>query len=276
MNILLINDNPLVSRLLALCVGDRQMRLEEVTNLDTIAHKNYDIIFVDEGLYEADILSHFDHLDIGKKVLLSNTDFKKKDFDLIMKKPFLPSQIIEILENMLMIDDKCGNENKRKVSIFPLTTENGVSKEEKSSLKAQVLDVDELEKIKMLLEMNEEIEEIEEKLSEEERESRKVEAIKAQLIAEGLEIVEEDEMVDVLNTKNSDRLSKKSKQTKSSKKRAKKEKRRAKKSMDFTEEELECIEEAVWFTMSTLKRKKMKKLLKGKEINVSIKLEDND
>jgi len=301
MNILLVNDNPVVSRLLALCTRDEHMVLEEVSGVDTIRHGSYDVVFVDEGSYEADVLNLSDILSIGKKVLLSNADVKINDFDMTIKKPFLPSQIIEILDNIEEADDVLEEHEEEIVSIFPLATETEELeevqaleeieevKEEMEISDAQVLDADELEKIKALLDMDDESEEVLEELSEEEIAARKVEAIKEQLIADGLEIVGEEEMVDELSAEDevvifsseeneevSVKKSKKNKKIKSSKKKDKKAKKKSKKSIEFTEAELERIEDAVQVAMATLKRKQMKKLLKGKEIEVSIKLEDND
>ena len=301
MNILLVNDNPVVSRLLALCTRDEHMVLEEVSGVDTIRHGSYDVVFVDEGSYEADVLNLSDILSIGKKVLLSNADVKINDFDMTIKKPFLPSQIIEILDNIEEADDVLEEHEEEIVSIFPLATETEELeevqaleeieevKEEMEISDAQVLDADELEKIKALLDMDDESEEVLEELSEEEIAARKVEAIKEQLIADGLEIVGEEEIVDELSAEDevvifsseeneevSVKKSKKNKKIKSSKKKDKKAKKKSKKSIEFTEAELERIEDAVQVAMATLKRKQMKKLLKGKEIEVSIKLEDND
>ena len=313
MNILLVNDNPVVSRLLALCTREEHMVLEEVTGVNTIRHESYDVVFVDESSYEADVLNLSDILTIGKKVLLSNTDVEINDFDITIQKPFLPSQIIEILENIEEADDvldehmeeeEQDEQDEEIVSIFPLATETEEIeevdvlndspqelKEEPKLSDTQVLDADELEKIKALLDMDEEIEEVQEELSEEELETRKVEAIKEQLIADGLEIVGEEEIVDELsaedevlifssaNDENEEAAAKKSKKhkkTKSYKKKDKKAKKKSKKSIDFSEEDLEHIEDAVQVAMATLKRKQMKKLLKGKEIEVTIKLEDNN
>ena len=50
--------------------------------------------------------------------------------------------------------------------------------------------------------------------------------------------------------------------------------KKKKKKIAFTEVELERIEDAVEVAIATLKRKQMKKLLKGKEVKVTVKLED--
>ena len=69
MNILLINTNPVVSRLFSLCVNDKSMILEEVDNAIDIVRGDYEIVFVDEGSYEGDVLKLNEKLTIGKKVL---------------------------------------------------------------------------------------------------------------------------------------------------------------------------------------------------------------
>ncbi len=291
MNILLINSNPVVSRLLALCTREEHMILEEVESMDSISQESYDLVFVDEGSYVGEVLNLFDILTIGKKIFLSNAEVKVNDFDMTIQKPFLPSQIIEILENVNEDDDILKEvEVIDAPSIFPLSTDTDILDESMDKIEdtdvsgTQVLDSHELDKIKGLLEMDDEIEVIEEGFSEEEIEKRKIEVIKEQLIAEGLEIVGEEDIMDELGVEDivvfsaADEIGEKSKskseKKKSSKKKNKLRKNKNKKSLDFTEEDLERIEDAVEVAIATLKPKQMKKLLKGKEIEVSIKLED--
>ena len=126
--------------------------------------------------------------------------------------------------------------------------------------------------------MDDNLELTEEILSDEEREARKIEVIKEQLIADGLEIVDESEIVEELSigldgTLNSvGKPENKAKKKKSKKKKFKK-KNKAKK-LKFTDETMETIEDAVEMAMASMSKKQMKKLLKGKAIEVKIKLED--
>ena len=270
MNILLINNNPVVSRLLALCTRDENMTLEEVKNVITLKHDAYDVVFVDEASYLGRIQKLSKVLNTKKKILFSNEDVEISDFDMTIKKPFLPSQIMEVLialeaskENVLGLED------------------------ELYEIKNKVLDSGEIEKIKILLDMEDEQAE-EEELSDEAYEQRKIEVIKEQLIAEGLEIVSEDEIVEELSEKNDDasvitmfsrekRVSVKDiEKKKSCKSKSKKKKTKKKKKIDFTQEELEQIEDAVEVAIASLKKKQMRKLLKGKEVEVMVKLEGNN
>ena len=260
MHILLVNNNPVVSRLLDLCTRDENMLLEEVGDVLTLEHDVYDVIFVDEDSYKEQMKKDFEMLTTNKKVFFSNENIEKKDFDLTIKKPFLPSQIMELLTTL---------ENEEPKVVYEV--EN------------KVLDSSEIEKIKVLLDMDDEV--LEEDLSEEAYEERKMEVIKGQLIAEGLEIVGEEEIVEEIVEESSQNntdspvitffsndetvnIKKKKKKMKFSKKKSKKKK------IDFTEAELERIEDAVEVAIATLKRKQMKKLLKGKTVEVSVKLED--
>jgi len=294
MKILLINYNPVVSRLLALCTRDENIVLEEVKHVDNIQHEHYDIVFVDEDSYESAIWKLENRLTANKIIFLSHTkSVKNYDFDIVIEKPFLPSQIISIFDTMNQKSEV--SETLQKHSIFPLTTENNDKEkleednedlsvsnkivENQNKIDTQVLDTDELEKIKMLLNLNDEAVENEEELDEEEIEKRKIEVIKEQLIADGLEIVEEDDIVNELSNKEKEVIfiaeneqSIKNEIITQSKKKRKKKKKKEK--MAFTKKELESIEDAIQVAIVMLKKKQMKKLLKGKKVDITVKLEN--
>ncbi len=288
MHILLINANPVVSRLLVLCTRDVAMVLDEVTSVEDVQRTTYDIVFVDEASYGDDVNELLVRLGTPKKVFISYRSDDMKGFDISIKKPFLPSQITDIIkeietkevdapkkEEQLAIQS---DEKEEEIpSIFPLTTEDDVEEvlaidECEDDTVTTVLDSDEIEKIKALLDMDDNLEEMDELLSEDEIEARKVALIKEQLIAEGLEIIEEDKIVEELSV-NIDGTLKKNKKTKKSKQKNKKNKS---KKLKFTEENMEHIEDAVEMAMATMTKKQMKALLKGKEIEMRIKLEDKN
>ena len=277
MHILLINANPVVSRLLALCTRDAAINLEEVEDITFVKRKHYDIVFVDEMVYKDEVLALDNYVNTDKKVLFSNEDIAISAFDMTIKKPFLPSQIIAILEEVEVpqkheniVEEAIETE---EVSIFPLSSES-IEAEDEPQVAAQVLDNIELEKIKTLLDMDEEPDTLE-ALSDDEIEMRKIEVIKEQLIADGLEIVEEDEIVEALSAKDTIKIFEEDtlpqvqtlKTTKMDKK-----KKKSKKTLAYTEQELEKIEDAIQMAIATLKRKQMKKLLKGKKIDVAVQI----
>jgi len=250
MNILLINKNPVVSRLLSLCTRDASIELEELESIEACKRDKYDVVFVDEAVYEGKVQKLNEYLSLEKKVLFTHTNITTSDFDVVIQKPFLPSEILEVLERL---NDK-------------------QEKEEEDTRSTQVLDSNEVEKIKELLEVNEmDYNSSDEVLSDEEYESRKIKVIKEQLIAEGLEIVEEFE-VDKSST--SWKLSEEENLFLDKVKRKKmKNKSDKKKNKHLAHKKDDLIVQAVEIAMRTLKKKQRKKLLNGKEIEIKIKLE---
>ncbi len=88
MKILLINANPVVSRLLALCTRDEDIVLDEVKHIDAIKEiDRYDSTFVNDA-------SYIDHIDallekrekVLKKVFIAYDEEPVKGFDLTIKK----------------------------------------------------------------------------------------------------------------------------------------------------------------------------------------------
>jgi len=273
MHILLINSNPVVSRLLALCTRDEDIVLEEVEDISSLERTVYDIVFVDEEQYKDEMLALNTTIQTSKKVLFSNEEIQSDIFDIVIKKPFLPSQILELLKHIETLTLNESNkesmqDEKKQGFIFPLSSESvedAVSKDE-----TQVLDGSEIEKIKVLLEMEEEtVENI--VLTEDEIEAKKIEVIKDQLISEGLEIVEEDKIVEVLSAE--DTIDIFTTKENHSLKKDKKIKSKKDKDLTFTEKERACIEDAVEVAIASLKRKKIQKLLDGKKVKISIQLE---
>ncbi len=261
MHILLINTNPVVSRLFVLCAGEVDIELEEVSTVDAIKDKQYAMVFVDESAYETDVLDFFQHTQNIKRVFISYANETIEGFDFTIKKPFLPSFIIEffkenIEKNITKAKEDLVDTTEDADSILDapkeIPTEEIHRESDRESPK--VLDNDEIEKIKTILESSEE-DEVEDLLSEEDIEKRKVELIKKQLVDEGVEIVEENEIVDALST------NKKTVKKRSGKNRPSK--------IILAEEEMKNIENIL---QKGLRKKQMRRLLQGKKIKVFMKL----
>ncbi|SFV58705.1 Transcription initiation factor IIF alpha subunit [hydrothermal vent metagenome] len=267
MHILLINVNPVVSRLLILCTRDDTILLDEVESVDKVSKNHYDIVFVDESSYGRDVMVSLERLKSLKKVFISYLGDEVKGFDATIKKPFLPSQITEVIAAVQKHRSDEGSERDEegstedKFSIFPL------SAEEIDENTTAVLDVDEIEKIKALLNMDDDSGIEESKLSEEEIEALKVEVIKEQLIADGLEIINENEIVESLNLE-SDNNSKFVRKTDKKKKKSKKQK--------LIKKNIKYVKDAVERAVEHMTKKQVKRLLKGKEVKITIQLEDKN
>ena len=154
MNILLINTNPVVSRLISLCMRDEDTVFEELTDANLIVLDRYDIVFVDDASYVNSLRDVLANLMIRKKVFLSSKSFNEDDldyFDDVIKKPFLPSQITAVLESL----DEIENDTEEIVEehfIFPLATETKNSEDDIEPKETEVLDSSEIERIKALIE----------------------------------------------------------------------------------------------------------------------------
>ncbi len=132
MHILLINTNPVVSRLFYDISKDDDISIDEIDSMDNLKDEcSYDIVFVDEESYREEQKEFLFGLDTLLKVFFSYKSDEMIEFDRTLSKPFLPSQIIDIISD--------------------------VKEQNRSSA---ILDIDELEKIKDLLEMDEVVEEI--------------------------------------------------------------------------------------------------------------------
>jgi len=319
MHILLLNTNPVVSRLIALCIREDHVSLEEVTVLESTAREQYDILFVDDASYSHEVDSFLDAVKVGERVLLagkSMTDVLPECFTAMLKKPFLPSQISEILKKAEAEESE--EEGEDAHFIFPLSSteeeseesdeertpeENEVanealtevSEEEEESVLdiddevtslPKVLDNSEIEKIKALLDESEEevAEEREEEAEALDLETRKIEVITEHLEADGLEIVTEDDMLDLLTqvTDVESALNKISVEESPAKeeKRKKKEKKRAKKKEKEVKKKKKEKEESYSFEealIAAIEGMKIKKIRKLlKDADISIQISFKD
>ncbi len=303
MNILLINTNPVVSRLIDLCLRDEKSVLEEISDITLAEQKKYDIVFVDDLSYREEVETALENLMVKSRVYLSSDNEvanKLENFDEVIKKPFLPSQITTVIERVKQMDEifvdmldneveKLDEEGATTPFIFPLSAdkiENEPLEEEDTkvdveeileeesevelepSREAEVLDSKEIERIKALL--NDDDNEIDLLSVDEDYESRKVEVITEHLEADGLEIISEDEIVDILSNKSvEEKLSKKRMKKEKSEKNSKKKKKKEKKS-----DETYSFEETLIAAIEGMKLKKIKKLLKDKKVDITITLKD--
>ncbi len=277
MDILLINQNPVVSRLLKLCTRDEHYSLEEASSAEDAQKKEYDVLFVDEESYIDSTESMLQNIEASTKVLFgAQIPQHNTLFDKVIKKPFLPSQVLEVIEGVRSTEE--GGSEEQKVAeekecgtIFPLSSEkedelvpNHDENREKDQntlplLDDTVLDSKEIERIKSLLDMDEEEELTEEELSPEEYELRKIEAIKEELISQGLEIVDEEELDEAFGVK-VDLVQEIEEEIKTRKKKH-----------SPTLSDLEKLEMMFSYTIRNMKAKKIRKLLNGKKVKLKLK-----
>jgi hypothetical protein len=183
MDILLINTNPVVSRIIALCSKDLDANITIKDSLQEDDLNSFDTIFIDDNLYNEEIANILKSTHLGKRILLKSKNFELKEsvlFDNIIDKPFLPSKIIEIL-------------NQDNEDMF-----FDIESVDFEDYDTQVLDEKELNKIKQILDdetLPPHIEEIDD------IDIKKAELIKEQLKSDGVELTNQEEYINNI-TKN--------------------------------------------------------------------------
>jgi hypothetical protein len=103
MKILLINNNPVVSRLTALSARKEDIEIDEIQEVTELTSYDYDIVFVDADSWNEDVKSTiFTHIETQKRVLFYAQD-DNEDLDLFDKgilKPFLPSEVSAVIRSV--------------------------------------------------------------------------------------------------------------------------------------------------------------------------------
>jgi len=91
--ILLLNDNPVVNKLVTLSAQKTSDNLDVATNIDEIEGKQYDLLVVDDTLYSDELFEELNSkVKYSKSLYICSRDAQAVDsFDSILKKPFLPT-----------------------------------------------------------------------------------------------------------------------------------------------------------------------------------------
>lgn len=98
MKILLLNNNPVVNKLVTLSAQKTSNELSVVEDIEAIGSKNYDLLIVDDALYSEDVIQEIsDKIGFNKSLYICSKDAKAVDtFTKTIKKPFLPTDLVEL------------------------------------------------------------------------------------------------------------------------------------------------------------------------------------
>jgi len=135
MKILLINNNPVVSRLTALSARKENIEIDEIKNISELRASNYDIIFVDGESYNNDVSNIIRNSGVEKRVLFysQGEEDTQSFFTQSILKPFLPSEVSEILResklSLLKEKEEKKKEDSKKSVIFDDLVEGKREKE---------------------------------------------------------------------------------------------------------------------------------------------------
>jgi len=102
MRILLVNDNPVVRKLVALSAQKTKDDLNVVWSVDEIEHDVYDLLIVDDAYYSEEIMAALGERITYKTSLLMATrgNAVPAGFDKVINKPFLPTDLVELFANI--------------------------------------------------------------------------------------------------------------------------------------------------------------------------------
>ncbi|MFK5937304.1 MAG: hypothetical protein QM497_02805 [Sulfurimonas sp.] len=231
MKILLLNDNPVVNKLVTLSAQKTSDELEVVTSIDEISSNTYDLLVVDDNMYNDSLFN-----DIKEKATFSQSLYicsrdaeQVEEFSSSIKKPFLPTDLVELFsvishdidtvdlstkeedtpdiaeeelvadepqeteEELIFDDDELELEDDEELTL----DEDELELDEELSLDTEihesVLDNEEAQKVKDLLDETSEELELDEELELEEEDETVEEELE---LDEELELEDEDETVE--------------------------------------------------------------------------------
>ncbi len=102
MNILLINDNPVVTKLVTLSAQKTGDTLEIVNAVEQIDAQAYDLLIFDNELFDPALYDALvSEVSFAKKLYMGSRGVDKPDaFDMIVNKPFLPTDLVDLFTDI--------------------------------------------------------------------------------------------------------------------------------------------------------------------------------
>ena len=117
MKILLINNNPVVSRLTALSARKEDIEIDEIQEVTELSSDTYDIVFIDAESWSKDVRDVIlDNIKTQKSVLFyaDGDEEEKASFDLSILKPFLPSEVSAVIRSVEEQEAKVENSSNKE------------------------------------------------------------------------------------------------------------------------------------------------------------------
>jgi uncharacterized membrane protein len=98
MTILLLNDNPVVNKLVTLSAQKTSDKLEAIESIRDIKNTSYDLLIIDDTKYTNAILKEIKaKISFTKSLFICSKNAKEdKEFTSILRKPFLPTSLVEL------------------------------------------------------------------------------------------------------------------------------------------------------------------------------------
>ncbi len=102
MNILLLNENPVVNKLVTLSAQKTSDTLDVVDSVENITKESYDLLVIDDTLYSDDIFALIQEKTTYKSSLFicARDTQTTEGFNDVLKKPFLPTDLVELFSSI--------------------------------------------------------------------------------------------------------------------------------------------------------------------------------
>ncbi len=171
MNALVISSSVIIEKLLSLTFDKNGIESEIVDKLDKASSNDYSVIFIDDIIDNAntvidEIKNDFDYI---KLVLIGNNEELAKRCDLILRKPFIANDVESLLEEIDFSDDLIFDDEDDIVKEDKIEGETNFDEDEdiedEESITSliqetkesspKVLDPQEIERIKALMQLDE-------------------------------------------------------------------------------------------------------------------------
>ncbi len=102
MKLLLINKNPVVSRMMMMSVPKAGFDIEECDDVYHLPSGSYDVVVIDDEMYDENFLNvikqNLKYYQLG--LVTNSKNINTSEFDFLLSKPFLPTDLIEILRKI--------------------------------------------------------------------------------------------------------------------------------------------------------------------------------
>jgi len=96
--ILLLNDNPVVTKLVTLSAQKTDDAVDTAHSIDEVTAGKYDLLVIDDALYNEESFTALkEQISFKKSLFVCSRDTENSDeFDATIKKPFLPTDMVEV------------------------------------------------------------------------------------------------------------------------------------------------------------------------------------
>jgi len=181
MKFLLVNSNPVVSRLTALSARKESVELDEIKDISELKNSDYSIVFVDSESYTEELATVLKNSGISRRVLFYTQDEEERPelFNFSILKPFLPSEVSAILrESKLEQDNKKESASTQHLNLDELISDK---KDDLEPLGIISGEIEEKSEKSEPIEKLEVVEEKEEKIEKEEKREEKEDIIDFEL-----------------------------------------------------------------------------------------------